>query len=89
MPVTMPAAGASLSYMSEGGERRELEERRAGIEQPLDALADRQLALLAMALEVLRAAALARRRAMRSRSSRDELLHALAVGCGRLGSDAR
>ena len=29
MPVTMPAAGASSSYMSAGGERRELEERRA------------------------------------------------------------
>ena len=34
MPVTMPAAGASSSYMSQRGQRRQLEERRAGIEQP-------------------------------------------------------
>ena len=34
----------------ERGERGQLEKRRARIEQPLDALADRQLALLAMTL---------------------------------------
>ena len=39
------------------GERRELEERRAGIEQLVDALADRQLALLAVTLHVSLAAA--------------------------------
>ena len=69
MPVTRPAPGASSSYMSQRGERRELEERRAGIEQPVDPLAHRQLALLAMALQVLRAAALRAPRAVRSRSS--------------------
>ena len=42
------------------GERRQLEKRRAGIEQPVDALAHRQLALLAMPLDVLGAAAVAR-----------------------------
>ena len=45
-----------------GGERRQLEERRARVEQLVDPLAHRQLALGAMPLEVLRAAALARRR---------------------------
>ena len=73
MPVTRPAAGASLSYMLERGERRQLEERRAGIEQPVDALADGELALLAMALEVFGAAAhpddLASTRAARRRAA--------------------
>ena len=55
MPVTRPAAGRLVVVHVPGGERRELEERRPGIEQPLDPLADGQLALLAMALEVLRA----------------------------------
>ena len=40
-------------------ERRELQKRRTGIEQPIDPVADRQLALLAMPFDVLRAAALA------------------------------
>ena len=51
-----------------GGERRQLEEGRAGVEQLADPLADRQLALLPVPLEVLFAAALADG-AVRSRSS--------------------
>ena len=42
-----------------GGQRRQLEPRRAGVEQPVDALAHRQLALLAVALERPLAAAAA------------------------------
>ena len=41
-----------------GGQRRELEERRVGIEQLLDALADRELALGPMPFEVLGSAPL-------------------------------
>jgi hypothetical protein len=51
MPVTIPGAGRLAVVHVPGGERRELEERRARVEQPVDALAHRQLALLAMALE--------------------------------------
>ena len=43
IPVTMPAPGASSSYIPLGGERAQLEERRARVEQPVDPLADRQL----------------------------------------------
>ena len=49
MPVTMPAPGRVAVVEAVGGQRRELEERRARIEQAVDALADRQLALLAVA----------------------------------------
>ena len=46
MPVTMPAAGAVAAAVvhAVGGERRQLEEGRAGIEQRVDALARQQLA---------------------------------------------
>ena len=60
-------------------QRRELEERRARIEQRVDALAHRQLALLAVAREVLRAAALLRLRQPLAVFG-DERLHAVAVG---------
>ncbi len=60
MPVTMPAAGRVAVVHVVCGQRRQLEKRRAGIEQPVDALAHRQLALRAMALDVLGAAAVAR-----------------------------
>ena len=56
------------------GERRELEKRRPWIEQPIDALAHRQLALLAMPLDVLCAAALFRRRGALAQL-RHEALH--------------
>src|SRR6185369_5495903 len=42
-----------------GGERRELEERRTGIEQPIDPLTDGQLALRPVPLECLRTTAFA------------------------------
>ena len=51
MPVTSPAPGASSSYMSHGRERGQLEERRARVDQPIDAFANGQLALLAMPLQ--------------------------------------
>ena len=44
MPVMIPAAGAWSSYMPCAGQRRELEERRAGVEEPLDPLAGQELA---------------------------------------------
>ena len=44
MPAIIPAAGASPSYMPQGGELADLEERRAGVEQAVDALARQQLA---------------------------------------------
>ena len=50
------------------GERRELEKRRVGIEQLVDAFANRELALRAMPFQVLRPAALTRD-GRRSRSS--------------------
>jgi hypothetical protein len=40
----MPAPGASLSYMFQRGQRRDFQERRAGVEQHLHALARQQLA---------------------------------------------
>ncbi len=69
MPVTIPAAGRVVVVQIPGGERRQLEERRAGIEQPVDPLAHRQLALLAVALQVACARRLAAPAAVRSRSS--------------------
>ncbi len=63
----------------EGGERRQLEERRAAVEQALDALAHRQLALRAMPLDVFRAAAFARAGEVRAQIA-DELLHPIAIG---------
>ena len=62
MPVTRPAPGRVVVVHVPRGERRELEEGRARIEQPVDALAHRQLALFAMALEILGPAALAAHR---------------------------
>ena len=59
MPVTMPAPGASPSYMSHGGERRELEEGRPAVDEALDALARRELSSRAVALGRGLAAALA------------------------------
>ena len=48
--------------MPQAGQRRELEEGRVAVEQQLDALARQQLAALAVALDVLLAAAGARQR---------------------------
>ena len=50
-------ARADVEVGAPGGERRQLEERRVGVEQQLDALAGEQLAALVVPLDVLRAAA--------------------------------
>ncbi len=63
----------------ERGERRQLEERRPGIEEPIDALAHGELALLAMPLEVFGSAAHPDDLGPLAKLG-DELLHALAVG---------
>ena len=57
-PVTMPAAGRSVVVQVPGRQRGELEKRRAVVQQLLNPIARRQLALLAMPLDVLRAAPL-------------------------------
>ena len=57
MPVTMPADGRVVVVHAVGGQRRELEKRRARIEQVLDALARQQLAAAAVAAHGLRTAA--------------------------------
>ena len=49
MPVIMPAPGALAIVDVVGGELADLEERRAGIEQALDALARQQLAAAGVA----------------------------------------
>ncbi len=74
-----PGRRRFVVVQSERGERGQLEERRARVEQPLDPLADRQLALLAMTLEVFGAAAFACRGLVRAQLG-DELLHAIAIG---------
>ncbi len=62
-----------------GGERRELEKRGAGIDQSLDALAHRHLALLAVPRKILWAAALANLIEAAAILG-DQRLHALAIG---------
>ena len=71
-------AAMTEALLLEGGERRELEERRAGIEQAGKPIAHRQLALRAVTLEVFRAAALACPRDARAQFV-DELLQAIAI----------
>ena len=53
----MPADGRIVVVHAVGGQRRELEERRARIEQVLDALAGQQLAAAAVAPHCLGVAA--------------------------------
>ena len=79
MPVTMPGARRVAVVHLPGRERRELEKRRAGIDQRLDALAHRHLALFAMARQILRAAALAHLLEARAVLV-DQRLHAIAIG---------
>ena len=78
-PVTMPAAGRLVVVEIPGRERRQLEERRPRVEQLVDPLADRQLALLAVALEVFRPASLAHRRRPRPQLGH-ERGHPLLIG---------
>ena len=80
IPVTIPAAGTSLPYIPQRRQRRQLEERRRRIDQPVDAVAHQQLAALEVALArasppPARASACARaaaRRAPRTRRRCDE-----------------
>ena len=60
MPVTMPAPGASSSYMPQAASGESSRNGEPGSMQPFDPLSDRKLSLLAVTLEVLLAAALAR-----------------------------
>ena len=67
---------------AEPGECRQLEERRAGIDEPIDPLAHRQLSLLAMTLDVLGAAAFSGDRELLAQLG-NHLFHALAIGLKR------
>ena len=75
MPVTSPAPGASSSYMSQAASGDSSRNGEPGSSSRLDALADRQLALLAVALEVALAAAALACRVSCARSSATRLLH--------------
>ena len=85
MPVTRPAAGASLSYRSQAASG---DSSRNGdpVEQPVDALAHRQLALRAVPLDVLRrrrparAAPSARAARRRARGHRGSAIRSRNVG---------
>ena len=68
-PGDDPGAGRRVVVEAVGGERRELEEGRAGVEQPVDALARQQLAALDVALGGALSAAAVATAARRSRSS--------------------
>ena len=61
MPVTRPAPGASPSYSSQAASGATSRKGEPGSSSRVDPLADRQLALRAVALVRLRPAALARR----------------------------
>jgi hypothetical protein len=63
----------------DGGERREFQERRATVEEPLDAIANRKLSLRSMSLDVFGAAPFTRLSQMLLKLV-DEMLHPFAVG---------
>jgi len=69
---------AVVVHVERGG-RRELEKRRAGVDELVDPLAYRQLALIAMALQVFRAAAVTDDGQPIAELG-DELLHPVVVG---------
>src|SRR6185295_12032 len=62
-----------------GGKWRELEERRLGIEQQTNPFTDGKLALVTMALQILRAATFARA-AHAIAKVRNQALHAITIG---------
>ena len=82
------APGASSSYMPHAASGDSSRNGEPGIEQPVDPLAHRQLALLAMPLEVLFAAALTRA-ASPVAAARDERRHPLLVARGTRRSPGR
>ena len=51
IPVTMPAPGTALSYSPQAASGDKFEERAERIDQQIDALAHRNLAAVAMALD--------------------------------------
>ena len=78
MPVTIPADGAAPSYSSQAASAFSSRNAVPGIEQPVDALAGRQLAARAVALDgLLAAAARHERRALAQLG--DERLHPLGA----------
>ena len=86
MPVTIPAPGRIVVVQAGRGERAQLEERRARVEEALDPLADRELAALAMALDraLVAAGAAARDGRLARPKVGDERGHRVVVGA-RLG----
>src|SRR6185295_1622369 len=78
-------AGGLVVVHVERGQRGKLEERRFVVQQEIDTLADGQLALLAMPLEILRPAALAGR-GHAIAELLDKQLHPLAIEDERLVS---
>ena len=79
IPVTMPAPGRLSVVHLPGRERRQLEERRVRVAEPVDPLACGQLPASAVALERRVAAAAARRAAVRSLQLLDERRHPLVA----------
>ena len=77
-----PGAGCVVVVQAGRGEGRQLEEGRARVEQPLDPLADGELAALAMALDrtVVAAGAAVRERRLARPQVRDEGRHRVVVG---------
>ena len=76
-PVMTPADGASLST-SPTCQRGQLQKWRVGVDELRNAIANRQLALLAMAFQILRAAASRARGAVAQLG--DQRSHAIAIG---------
>ena len=83
MPVTIPARGRVAVVELERGERVQLEERGAGVDEAVDPLARRELAARAMPLERLPAASACDERGALAQL-RDELLHPLAPSSERV-----
>ena len=66
MPVTRPGGGRVVAVHARGRERRELEERRSRVDEPVDAVARGELAALAVAVHGDRPAAAAHAREVRA-----------------------
>ena len=86
MPGDDPGARRVVVVQAVGGERAQLEERRPGVEQPVDPFADRELAALAVAGDraLVAAGAAARDRRLAGTQVGDEGRHRVVVGA-RLG----
>ncbi len=84
IPVTIPADGACAVVQLPGGERAQLEECGARIDEEVDPLSGCQLPPRAVALDSLVAAAL-RDESRALAQFRDERLHPLAPRSERLG----